>query len=122
MKYILRPDYRLRGWTDHPACLEHFPSRAITDLSVREYGLLSKCDGETEIDSEKYAGETARFIQSGVIRKADGTAPDPVQKYHFYENLRFRKFDLSITGFCDFRYQCIACIHLRSQRIAQYSF
>ncbi len=89
---------------------------------MREYGLLSKCDGETEIDSEKYAGETARFIQSGVIRKADGTAPDPVQKYHFYENLRFRKFDLSITGFCDFRYQCIACIHLRSQRIAQYSF
>ena len=47
-----------------------FPGRRVTDLSVRDYGLLSKCGGETEIDTEKYAREIARFTQTGVIREA----------------------------------------------------
>ena len=52
MKYILNKDYRLRGWTDHLSCLEHYPTKDVCDITTREYGLLSRCDGKTDIEKE----------------------------------------------------------------------
>ena len=109
MRYILDKSCRLRGWTDHLACLELYPGRRVIDLSVREYGLLSKCDGLTDVDENKYAEAIKRFTSLGVIREADGTQLDPAQKYLFYENRRFRNIDICITGCCDFR--CRHCFN-----------
>lgn len=109
MRYILEKNYRLCGWTDHLACLEHYPSRTVTDLTVREYGLLSKCDGITEADAVKYAEAVKKFTACGIIRKADGAYLDEEQKYRFYNNRRFRNIDICITGCCDFR--CRHCFN-----------
>ncbi|MBQ9614356.1 MAG: radical SAM protein [Lachnospiraceae bacterium] len=109
MRYILDKQCRLRGWTDHLACLELYPERRVIDLSVKEYGLLSKCDGLTDVDEVKYAEAIRTFTSLGFIREADGTKPDPAQQYLFYENKRFRNMDICITGCCDFR--CRHCFN-----------
>ena len=109
MRYLLDKRCRLRGWTDHLACLELYPGRRVIDLSVREYGLLSKCDGLTDVDEIKYTEAIEKFTLMGIIREADGTELDPAQKYLFYENRRFRNMDICITGRCDFR--CRHCFN-----------
>ncbi len=109
MRYVLDQNYRLRGWTDHLTCLECYPGRRIMDLSVREFGLLSKCDGLTDVDAVKYAEAIRQFTSMGIIREADGAVLDPAQKHLFYENRRFRKMDICITGCCDFR--CRHCFN-----------
>ena len=114
MKYIIGEDYRLRGWTDRLANLEHFPTRKLTPLSVREHGLLSKCDGQTEVDGVKYAEQIKRFLAEGVIAETEGAALKDEQRYLFYNNRRFRKIDLSITGFCDFK--CRHCFNAADHR------
>ena len=72
MKFILNKDCRLRGWTDHLACLERYPYRNTIDLKTCEYGLLSKCDGKTEVDTQRYAEAIKKFTEQGIIIETDG--------------------------------------------------
>lgn len=109
MKYILNKNYRLRGWTDHLACLESLPGRHISDLTVREYGLLSRCDGQTEITDAKYNEAIEKFLKRGVIAETEGAELEPGQAYVFHENRRIRNIDICITGCCDFR--CRHCFN-----------
>ena len=109
MKYLLKRDYHLRGWTDYWICLEHFPSRTLEELTAREGRLLLKCDGVQEVDGEAFAPEISRFLEKGIIEKTAGGQLLPGQAYRLYENRRFRRLNLSITGSCDFR--CRHCFH-----------
>lgn len=109
MKYILDKDYRLRGWTDHLSCLEYFPTRYVFDLKTREYGLLSRCDGKTDVDTVKYAEAIKKFTEKGIITETEGAELGPEQAYKFYENRRIRNIDICITGSCDFR--CRHCFN-----------
>ena len=112
MRFILDKSCRLCGWTDHLACLERLPRRELIDLSIREYGLLSQCDGSTDIDADKYGEAIQKFTALGVISEAGAAGSAvllPVQRYRFYENRRFRKVNLAITGYCDFK--CKHCFN-----------
>ena len=112
MRFILDQSCRLRGWTDHLACLERLPGRELIDLSIREYGLLSQCDGSTDIDADKYGEAILKFTAMGVIREAGAAGSAgllAVQRYRFYENRCFRKVNLAITGYCDFK--CKHCFN-----------
>ena len=107
--YLLKKDYRLRGWTDYWICLEHFPTRDLTELTAREGHFLMKCNRVREIDEEAFAPEISRFLEKGVIEKAAGGQLLPEQAYRLYENRRFRSLNLSVTGSCDFR--CRHCFN-----------
>lgn len=109
MKYILNKDYRLRGWTDHLSCVEHYPTRELRDISSREYGLLSRCDGKTDVDTVRYGEAIGKFTKLGVISQTEGAQLDPVQAFRFYENRLFRNADICVTGCCDFR--CRHCFN-----------
>ncbi|WP_294474598.1 radical SAM/SPASM domain-containing protein [uncultured Ruminococcus sp.] len=109
MRYLLHKNYCLRGWTDHTACLECYPLRTVEDLTAREYGLLRRCDGKTEVDTERYAQAIEKFSRRGIISETDWGCTEPFQAYHFYENRRIRNIDICITGCCDLR--CRHCFN-----------
>ena len=109
MRYILNRNFRLRGWTDHIVCLETLPERWITDLSVHEGLALLQCDGQREVDMDKFGPEIGRFLSMGVISETSGDHLLPEQEYIIFENKRFRSISLSITGSCDFR--CRHCFN-----------
>ena len=109
MRYILDKDYALRGWTDHLACLEYLPDRSIHDITAREYGLLSKCDGKTDVDTVRYSEAIAKFLKNNIIIETENAELKEYQAYHFYENRRIRNIDICITGCCDFK--CRHCFN-----------
>ena len=109
MKCILDKNYRLRGWTDSLANLEHFPTRALTKITPEEFVFLSACDGQKELDTNENAAFISRFSAMGAVSETNGEQLLPEQRYLFYNNRRFRKIDLSITGYCDFR--CRHCFN-----------
>ena len=113
MKYILNKDYRLRGWSDSLANLEHFPSRTLTKLSSHECVFLMKCDGcrdlENELDMKDFQPELEKYLKAGVISPTEGAGRLPEQEYHFYRNKKIRSMNIAITGSCDFR--CRHCFN-----------
>ena len=60
MKYLLKKNYRLRGWTDYWICLEHFPTRGLKALTAREGHFLMN------YTASESTHLTLRFYDQGV--------------------------------------------------------
>jgi len=105
----LRLDYALRGWIGFPYALVH--NGDVIRLSRDEFGVLLRCDGQTDIDSIKSSAfhETLHSLEKkGFIEFAPNPEPiDRNQFYHHYDNRYIHDFYWSITGRCN--YHCRHC-------------
>ena len=110
MKFLLQKDYRLRGWKGDPFYLEHFSDRSLRRLSLSEFGFLSRCDGDTEINPDDWPPMPAWAIETGVIVPcAEGGKLLPEQEYCLYPNRFLHYLELSVTGRCNYR--CKHCFN-----------
>lgn len=109
--YRLTQECRLRGWLFNPYALVRDSWYAPIDLSVDEFNLLVRCDGQTPFpngESEKVRALLERYVSEGVIEACD--APQPIadeQRYKLYPCWRFGLVNWAITGRCN--YNCKHC-------------
>ena len=111
MRYRLKQSCSLRGWLFNPYALVRDDWYMPTNLSVGEFNVLVRCDGEavfTEDESGEVRAILARFLEEGVIEEC--AAPDPIassQHYKLYPCWRFNLVNWAITGRCN--YSCKHC-------------
>ncbi|MBQ2681074.1 MAG: hypothetical protein IJF97_03965, partial [Eggerthellaceae bacterium] len=70
MRYRLKQGCSLRGWLFNPYSLVRDDWYMPTNLSVDEFNVLVRCDGETvfaEDESEEVRAILAHFLEEGVI-------------------------------------------------------
>ena len=111
MRYRLKQGCSLRGWLFNPYALVRDDWYLPTNLSVDEFNVLVRCDGETvfaEDELDEARAILTRFLEEGVIEEC--AAPDPVadaQGYKLYPCWRFNLINWAITGRCN--YNCKHC-------------
>ena len=111
MRYRLKQSCSLRGWLFNPYALVRDDWYMPTNLSVGEFNVLVRCDGEavfTEDEPGEVRAILARFLEEGVIEEC--AAPDPIassQHYKLYPCWRFNLVNWAITGRCN--YSCKHC-------------
>lgn len=109
--YRLREGCCLRGWLFNPYSLVRDDWYSPTDLSVEEFNVLVRCDGETAFPGdcpEKTRTLLERYVSEGVIEAC--TAPRPIsdrQRYRLYPCWRFEVVNWAVTGRCN--YNCRHC-------------
>lgn len=109
--YRLKQGSSLRGWLFHPYALVRDDWYAPIDLSVDEFNVLKRCDGQTAFEDdepEDVRAVLARFQNDGAIERCD--TPRPIaggQHYKLYPCWRFNLMNWAITGRCN--YNCKHC-------------
>lgn len=107
-RYILSPDYALRGWKYLPYAVQAL-DRARTEFFLKdEWELFSACDGQTDIDWDSLNDEQKAKFESWensfIIRRcASDEHLQPYQEYCFYPARFKEKVQWSITGRCNYR-------------------
>lgn len=108
MRYILRPDYALRGWQKAPHALLELKTNSVTFLGRERFMLLHNCDGLHEIST---AGMTQQqramlegYLVGGVIEPCtDGRTLTQRQEWRVYPARYKAAAQWSITGNCNLR-------------------
>ncbi len=108
MKYVINPQYHLRGWYKSPTGLFDTRKKEAFFFSKEHYLLLLRCNGVHEIDESTLTEANLRFLEDlkkkDIIREAsflDYLLPE--QEYRTYP-ARYRKHvHWSITGACNLR-------------------
>ncbi len=117
MYYRLKQNCSLRGWLFNPYALIRDEWYSPTDLSVSEFNVLSRCDGETPFWDDEDEGVfslLARYASEGVIEEC--AKPNPIgneQRYKMFPCWRFNLINWAITGRCNFNCKhCFAAADL----------
>jgi len=109
--YRLAKGHRLVGWLFNPYKLLRPGWRDPTPLSVEEFDVLVRCDGQTPWGEEEPATERAllaRYVEEGVVESLEHACPlDEEQRYHLYPCWEFKTINWAITGRCN--YNCKHC-------------
>lgn len=109
--YRLREGNSLRGWLFNPYSLVRRDWYAPTDLSVDEFNVLIRCDGQQafgEDEPEKVRGILERWVSEGVIEACAEPGPiSAAQHYRLYPCWRFEVVNWAVTGRCN--YNCRHC-------------
>jgi len=111
MRYRLRQGCSLRGWLFNPYSLVRDDWYMPVNLSVDEFNVLVRCDGQTAFADDEPEGVRAilaRFLEEGAIGEC--AEPDPIdeaQGYKLYPCWRFNLVNWAITGRCN--YNCRHC-------------
>ena len=108
MKYVINPQYRLRGWYKAPTGLYDTRRKEARFCLKEQYLLLLHCNGVDDIDESTLSEDNAKFLEKlkedHVIREAgflDYLQPE--QEYKTYP-ARYRKHvHWSITGACNLK-------------------
>ena len=112
MYYRLRQGCSLRGWLFKPYALVRDDWYSPTDLSVEDFNVLVRCDGQTafaENESDGHGAILARYVNEGVIEEC--ADPSPIadsQHYHLYPCWRFNLINWALTGQCNYSCGCRA--------------
>lgn len=111
MFYRLREGCSLRGWLFNPYSLVRDDRYMPVDLSVEEFNVLARCDGQevfTESESGKVREMLAHFLSEGIIETCAGPCPvSGTQRYRFFPCWRFHAVNWAVTGRCN--YSCRHC-------------
>lgn len=107
MKYILNPNIALRSWRLVPYAYYIRHSRDAVGLSREQFEILSRCDGEQELQES----ELLRIlVGSGMARPVTGGEKmTEWQKPKFCDNRYFPSMSWMITGKCN--YNCLHCFN-----------
>ena len=108
MRYILRGNYRFKGWYEAPTGLYNARNRTTVFFPKDKYLLLLKCDGVHDIDEAGLSEEDRQFLASmkkaGVIKEAGySDFLSPEQEYVEYPARYRESLQWSITGACNLR-------------------
>ncbi|MGN1183921.1 MAG: radical SAM protein [Oliverpabstia sp.] len=107
-RYLLCPDYALRGWKRLPFAIQNLRTGNTEFLRKPQFLLFLDCDGQTEINLSSLSPEDRDFYQRMLkyhyIRKCEpGEKLSPEQEYLFYP-ARYKSYvQWSITGKCNYR-------------------
>ena len=111
-RYLLEPDYALRGWKLVPFAIQNRIGRRTEFMERDLFLLLADCDGETEIRWDQLTDKQRKIYdhweKNHIIRRsAPGEHLNSWQEYRFYD-ARFKEMvHWSITGKCN--YNCRHC-------------
>lgn len=105
-RWIIHPDYALRGWKYLPYALQniHFPHTVF--FRENEWKVVRMCDGQTRISAFRLNEEEkmilTRLAQGGyIIPCKEGETLTKEQEYRFY-HARFReRVSWAVTGRCN---------------------
>ncbi len=99
MAYILSPNIALRGWQLVPRAYYIRGGGGARGLTLEEFDILTKCDGETDIDPSPLLGY---FLACGLcVPAGNGERMTEWQKYRFCDNRYFPAVNWAITGRCN---------------------
>ena len=108
MKYVLKRQYRLRGWHKLPTGLYDSIKHEAQFFSPDLYKLILQCDAKHEIDLDSLPEKHRRFIEDlnreNIIQSAgwpDGLLPE--QRYKTYPARYRHDATWSVTGECNMR-------------------
>jgi radical SAM protein with 4Fe4S-binding SPASM domain len=109
MRYLLDENVALRGWRLVPRAYYKRGALYAAGLTEEEYGLLSLCDGETDIAP---GGTIERLSQLGLCAPAAGRSGLTAwQRPRFCDNRYFPSVNWAITGKCNFN--CLHCFNAK---------
>ncbi len=118
MKYILSDCIALRSWQLVPYAYYVKHLRNAKGLKLDEYELLSRCDGQQELEN---SGLLQSLIQRGLCRPAkDGETLSGWQKEKICDNRYFPAMNWMITGKCN--YNCLHCFNAADNNRLQSEF
>ena len=107
MKYILNEDVALRSWRLVPYACYIRRERNARGLSREDFLLLSRCDGQQDLEEGE---ELKRLERQGFIHPArEGEELGEWQKSRFCDNRYFPAMNWMITGKCN--YNCLHCFN-----------
>ena len=101
----------MRGWLFNPYALVRNDWYSPIDLSVSEFNVLARCDGQSVFandEPDEVHAILTRFLDEGVIEEC--SAPCPIaggQHYKLFPCWRFNVVNWAITGRCN--YNCKHC-------------
>ncbi|MBO4352157.1 MAG: radical SAM protein [Eggerthellaceae bacterium] len=111
VRFRLSDSCSLRGWLFNPYALVRSDWYSPIDLSVSEFNVLARCDGQTaftEDEPEETRAILARYLGEGVVEEcADPRPISDDQLYKLYPCWRFNVINWAITGRCN--YNCRHC-------------
>ena len=110
MRYILSNHIALRSWQLVPYAYYIKDERNAKGLKADEFVFLSSCDGKSELPSPGESPLARRFLDDGLIRRAEGgeTLSD-WSRPRLCLNRYFPAMNWMITGKCN--YNCIHCFN-----------
>lgn len=110
MRYILSNHIALRSWQLVPYAYYIKGERNAKGLKADEFVFLSSCDGKSELPSPGESPLARRFLDDGLIRRAEGgeTLSD-WSRPRLCLNRYFPAMNWMITGKCN--YNCIHCFN-----------
>ena len=110
MRYILSNHIALRSWQLVPYAYYIKGERNAKGLKADEFAFLSSCDGKSELPSSEESSLARRFLDDGLIRRAEGgeTLSD-WSRPRLCLNRYFPAMNWMITGKCN--YNCIHCFN-----------
>ena len=110
-RFRLRQGCKLRGWLFNPYALVRDDWYAPIDLSVDDFNVLVRCDGQAvfaDDESTEVNAILAHYLEDGVIEECDEPHPiDDAQNYKLYPCWRFNVINWALTGRCN--YNCRHC-------------
>ena len=107
MNYILNDTIGLRSWKQLSCAYIRKGAKQAGKLSKREFELLLKCDGKTQIEESDALN---LLIKKGLCKKAlNGEQLSDWQKLKTYDNAYFSSLNIRITGKCNFN--CKHCFN-----------
>ncbi len=119
MKYILSPNWGLRGYEKKPYLLfdlsRENPYRV---LSKKAFLFLLKCDATQDLPADDVA---AHFLEGGIIKQAQpNDALSERQAYQYNPHAMLGYAQMAITGRCN--YNCLHCFSASKQERLQDEF
>ena len=106
MRYVLDEAYYLCGWNKLPFAMMHRPSGTATFFRRKQYDLLFKFSGKTDIDRTGLDEEENKMIDEmlkrGIIHEAAGGETRDLY-YTTYKGMFKRDVQWSVTGRCNYR-------------------
>ena len=107
-RYILTPDWSLRGWKKLPYAVQSLVFPKTEFFTEEDWALFSACNGQTNIDWAKLTdaqrGRYEHWETGGFIHRAgEGDRLHPEQEYRFYPSRFKQGVQWSVTGRCNFR-------------------
>lgn len=100
MRYILKDDIALRSWRLVPYAYYRYGIRDAKGLTAEEFTLLSRCDGQTELEDSTLLHSLA---ERGLLEPCpDKRSLTDWQRPRVCDNRYFPALNWAITGKCNF--------------------